>query len=196
MKQRTEEWFRARLGKVTASRIVDVMAKGQGVTRKKYMIELLVERLTGKHTESYINEAMQWGIDEEPMAVAEYEIQTGNLVTPVGFIDHPDIKMAGASPDGFVGDNGLIEVKSPNTSTHVDFLLSGKIDRKYIFQMMWQMDSTKREWCDFSSYDSRMPPKHQLLIKRVESDPGMIADIKHEVQVFLTELDAMEAKLK
>jgi len=196
MKQRTEEWFRARLGKVTASRIVDVMAKGQGVTRKKYMIELLVERLTGKHTESYINEAMQWGIDEEPMAVAEYEFFTEAMVDAVGFIDHPSIGMSGASPDGLVGKDGLIEIKCPTTATHIDTILGSKIPRKYLLQMTWQMACTGRAWCDFASYDSRMPSQHQLIINRVEWHDGLIAELEDGVKTFLAELDTLEAKLK
>jgi len=197
--QYTDEWWAAKLGKVGASHISDVMAKtksGYGATRKNYMMKLLVERLTGTHEETYTNAAMQRGIDEEPMANAEYELQTGNMVTQVGFVDHPDVVMAGASPDGLVGDDGLVEIKCPNTATHVDTLLGAPIDRAYMLQMQWQMACTSRQWCDFVSYDSRMPPKHQLVIRRVERDDSLIAEITHEVKLFLHDLDVYEAKLK
>ena len=196
MKQLSDEWFEARLGKVTASHISDVMAKGTGVTRKNYMMQLLVERLTGKHEDTYINAAMQRGIDEEPMANAEYELVTGNLVTAVGFVDHPTIPMAGASPDGLVGDDGLIEIKCPHTSTHVDTLLLDKVQRQYILQMQWQMACTGRAWCDFASYDSRMPPKHQLKVIRIDRDPAMVESIRDAVVLFLEQLDDLERQLK
>ena len=194
--QGTPEWFEAKLGKIGASHISDVMAKGSGTTRNNYMMRLLCERLTGNHEETYSNATMKRGIEEEPMAIAEYELATGRLVTAVGFIDNPKVPMSGASPDGLVGDDGLIEVKSPNTAQHVDTLLAGKIDRKYRLQMMWQIYCTKREWCDFVSYDPRMPPKHQLVVIRVEKDNAVITDIRIAVETFLTELDALEAKLK
>jgi len=194
--QGTPEWFEAKLGKIGASHISDVMAKGSGTTRNNYMMRLLCERLTGNHEETYSNAAMQRGIEEEPMAIAEYELATGRLVTAVGFVDNPKVPMSGASPDGLVGDDGLIEVKSPNTAQHVDALLAGKIDRKYRLQMMWQIYCTQREWCDFVSYDSRMPPKHQLVVIRVEKDNAVITDIRIAVETFLAELDALEAKLK
>ena len=196
MKQLSDEWFEARLGKVTASHISDVMAKGTGVTRKNYMMQLLVERLTGKHEDTYINAAMQRGIDEEPMANAEYELVTGNLVTAVGFVDHPTIPMAGASPDGLVGDDGLIEIKCPHTSTHVDTLLLDKVQRQYILQMQWQMACTGRAWCDFASYDSRMPPKHQLKVIRIDRDPAMVESIRDAVVLFLDQLADLERQLK
>jgi putative phage-type endonuclease len=198
MEQRTNEWHEARLGKVTASRIADVMAQtktGPSASRKNYMAQLLTERLTGKPTESYSNAAMQWGTETEPQARAMYELQTGLEVIETGFTPHPELA-AGASPDGLVGDDGLIEIKCPNTATHIDTLLSGKIDKKYILQMHWQMICEGRQWCDFVSFDPRLPSNMQLFIKRVEFDEVLAAEIVDAVKAFLTELDVMETGLR
>lgn len=196
--QRTEEWFAARVGKVTASRIADVTAKtktGWGAGRKNYMAELVAERLTGNRNEGFTNAAMQWGTDTEPDAVAAYEFYQCVTVEPVGFVDHPNIEMTGASPDGLVGDDGLIEIKCPNTATHLDTILTGKIDGKYIKQMQWQMACTGRKWCDFASYDPRLPEHLRLWTNRVTRDDAMIADLEAMVRDFLTELETLIDKL-
>jgi putative phage-type endonuclease len=198
MQQGSEDWFAARLGRVTASRIADVMATtktGPSAARKNYMAQLLTERLTGKPTESYTNAAMQWGTDTEPQARAMYELQTGNEVTETGFTPHPDLA-AGASPDGLVGDDGMLEIKCPNTATHVDTLLTGKIDRKYILQMHWQMICEGRKWCDFVSFDPRLPSAMQLFVKRVEFDEVLAEEITESVKKFLAELNVMERELR
>ena len=193
MEQRTEEWFAARLGKVTASKIADVMAKtktGYGATRTKYMDQLLDEIVTGQPTSGFTNAAMQHGIDTEPKARAAYELITGNEVVEVGFVDHPTILQAGASPDGLVGDDGMLEIKCPNTSTHRSFLVSGKIDRRYMLQMQWQMACCDRQWCDFVSFDDRLidGSKHCKIV-RVGRDADLIAEITEEVTTFLAELN-------
>jgi len=193
MEQRTEEWFAARLGKVTASKIADVMAKtktGYGATRTKYMDQLLDEIVTGQPTAGFTNAAMQHGIDTEPKARAAYELITGNEVVEVGFVDHPTIDQAGASPDGLVGDDGMLEIKCPNTSTHRSFLVSGKIDRRYMLQMQWQMACCDRQWCDFVSFDDRLidGSKHCKIV-RVDRDADLIAEITEEVTTFLAELN-------
>lgn len=170
MIQRSDEWFLARCGKITASRISDIMPNSKGgyyASRKNYIAQLVCERLTGSVEESFSNKAMQWGTDKEPEARAAYEVLTGDLVREVGFIDHPDIAMSGASPDGLVGENGLIEIKCPNTATHLQTLITGKIDKKYIYQMLWQMLCTKRSWCDFVSYDPRLSDDYSFFLKKI-----------------------------
>lgn len=190
--QRTDEWFTARLGKVTASRISDVLAKGKGsapsVTRANYKTQLLVERLTGNPAESYTNAAMQWGIDNEPAARTAYEFLENANIDLVGFIQHPTIEMAGASPDGLVGDNGLVEIKCPNSNTHLDTIFTKEIDGKYIRQMQWQMACTGRAWCDFVSFDPRYPLNLQLFVKRVFRNEEMIAEMEAAVLEFLDEV--------
>ena len=199
MEQRTEEWFNARLGKVTASRIADLMAKtksGYSASRDNYMAQLTIERLTQKPTEGYTNAAMQWGTDQEPFARAAYETKTGQLVTEVGFIVHPEIDQAGASPDGLVGDEGMVEIKCPESKTMIETLLSDKVPDKYFKQMQWQMACTVRKWCDYVVFDPRMPENLQLCIRRVERDDYIIDEIKTEINKFLAELDIQVGKLR
>jgi putative phage-type endonuclease len=190
--QGTDEWFAARLGKVTASRVADVIAKtktGYSASRDNYMAQLVCERLTGQKGESFSNAAMQWGTETEPQARAAYSAARFEIVEEVGFVNHPTIEAAGASPDGLVGALGLIEIKCPNTATHIETLLSQTVPTKYFTQMTWQMISTGRHWCDFVSYDPRLPAELQLFIKRVEYDPVYGAMLEKEVIGFLKELD-------
>lgn len=197
IEQGTGEWFAARCGKVTASRIADVMAvtkTGPAATRKNYMAQLITERLTGEVAPTFSNAAMQWGTDTEPMAREAYEQAQLVGVEQVGFVDHPTIVMSGASPDGLVGSDGLVEIKCPNTATHLEMLESGKIADKYMKQMMWQMACTAREWCDFVSYDPRLPENMQLFIKRVERDDSL-PKIEGAVNEFLVELEKRVADL-
>ena len=198
MEQRTDEWFAARLGKVTASKVSDVVAKtksGYGASRATYMSQLLVERLTGTRTEFYSNAAMQWGTDTEPQARAAYEFITNNSVVEEGFIPHPTIEMSGASPDGLVDDFGMLEIKCPNTSTHVQTLLDEKIPKKYVDQMQWQMACAEREWCDFVSFDPRLPDGNDFFCTRLKRDDKRIADLESEVTDFLDELSTQIVKL-
>lgn len=193
MIQGSEEWHAARLGKATASRIADIMATtktGPGAARKNYHAELVAERLTGAVADRFTNAAMQWGTEREPQARASYTLATFNSVEVVGFIDHPTIPMSGASPDGTVGAGGLVEIKCPNTATHIETLLGGTPDGKYIKQMQWQMACTGREWCDFVSFDPRLPDDMQLFIARITRDDAMIAEIEDAVRAFLAEVDA------
>jgi putative phage-type endonuclease len=196
MEQRSPEWFAARLGKVTASRVADVIAKtktGYSASRDNYMAQLVCERMTGVQGESYTNTAMQWGTDQEPLARAAYEAAQDVLVDETGFVIHPRIQEAGASPDGLVGIFGLIEIKCPNTATHIETILSDKVPGKYFTQMQWQMACTERDWCDFVSFDPRMPEGLQLFIKRVEFDSIYVKMLEYEIQEFLDEL---ETKIK
>jgi putative phage-type endonuclease len=190
--QGSDAWFAARLGKVTASRVADVIAKtktGYSTSRDNYMAQLVCERLTGQKGESFSNAAMQWGTDTEPKAREAYMAVKFEIVTEVGFVNHQIIEDAGASPDGFVGDLGLIEIKCPNTATHIDTLLSQTVPSKYNTQMQWQMVCTGRHWCDFVSFDPRLPAELQLFIKRVEYDPVFGAMLEKEVIGFLKELN-------
>lgn len=193
MEQGSPEWFAARLGKVTGSRIADVLSTGTG--RDTYMAQLVVERITGKPIEMYSNTAMQWGTETEPLARAAYEIKKGVLVDEVGSIPHPSIPMAAASPDGLVGDDGLVEIKCPNTSTHIDTLLGAKIKTGYLYQMQFQMACTGRKWCDFVSFDPRMEKSLQLHIRHVPYDQTSVTKIEDGIRKFLTELDEKIKKL-
>jgi len=189
--QGSAEWFAARLGRVTASRVADVIAKtktGYGASRKNYHAELVLERLTGTATEGFTSPAMQWGTDNEPDARSAYQFEKNIRVVQVGFVAHPSIAMTGASPDGLVGDDGLLEIKCPNSATHLETLMSEAIPAKYVTQMMWQMACTKRAWCDFCSFDPRMPENMRLFIKRLDRDDQVIADLEAEVVKFLHEV--------
>jgi putative phage-type endonuclease len=198
MEQQTEEWFAARLGKVTASRVADVIAKtksGYSTSRENYMAQLVCERLTNVKAESFTNSAMQWGTETEPLARSAYEARRDILVDEVGFVPHPFIKDAGASPDGLVGDVGMLEIKCPNTATHLETLLDQKVPSKYNTQMQWQMACTGRDWTDFVSFDPRLPPELQLFVKRVFRDGEYIAMLEEEVVGFLEELNVKITKL-
>jgi|LauGreDrversion4_1035100.scaffolds.fasta_scaffold309527_1 putative phage-type endonuclease len=198
VEQGTPEWFAARLGNVTASRVADVIAKtksGYSASRENYMAQLICERMTGTVAESYTNAAMAWGIETEPLARAAYESLADVLVDEVGYIAHPTIERAGASPDGLIGLFGLLEIKCPNTATHIDTLISEQVPTKYITQMQWQMSCTGRTWADFVSFDPRLPSGLQMFVKRVEFDAEYVAMLKEEVIKFLAELDAKISKL-
>lgn len=198
IEQGTPEWHQLRLGKVTASRVSDVLAKirsGESASRKNYRAELVVQRLTGMPSESFTNAAMEWGTATEPMARIAYEIAKGVLVEQVGFIDHPTIAMFGCSPDGLVHD-GMIEIKCPNSATHIEYLTDNKAPAKYINQMQCQMAVTGRKWCDFVSFDPRLPEDLQLFVVRVERDQKYIDSMEVEVVEFLTEVEGLVNQLK
>jgi putative phage-type endonuclease len=191
IEQGTPEWLAQRLGKATASRIADVIAKtktGYSTSRANYAAELVCERLTGAGAERFTNAAMAWGTEKEPEAKAAYEFMLNVDVAPAGFVEHPHIPMSGASPDGYIGDVGLIEVKCPNTATHIDTLLSGKVPDKYVVQMLWQLCCTGRQWCDYVSFDPRLPAHLQLFIKRIHRDEKRMGELEQEVESFLAEV--------
>lgn len=197
--QGSDEWKALRLGKVTASRVADVIAKtktGWGASRTNYAAQLIAERLTGNIAESYTNAAMQWGTDTESEARSAYEFRTNEDVVEVAFSPHPKLEMSGASPDGLVGDNGLVELKCPNTATHIETLLSKTVSGRYVTQMQWQMACTGRQWCDFASYDPRMPENMRLFVCRVTRDDILIGELEKEIGIFLSELDGTIKKLK
>jgi putative phage-type endonuclease len=192
--QGTGEWFNARTGKLTASRMRSAMKRlkngEDSAERKNLKIEILCERMTGDIVDKFVSTAMQWGIEKEPEAKAAYEAKTGRIITDVGFIDHPRIEFCGASPDGFV-DDGLIEIKCPNTSTHVGWILDGGIPEEHKAQMTLQAAVTGRSWVDFVSYDPRMPEAQQLLVRRFYPTPAEIAEIEEEAKKFLQEVDVL-----
>lgn len=198
--QGSPEWFAIRLGKVTASRIPDLTARtktGYSTSRANYMADLIAERLTGVPAESFKSAAMQWGTDNEGEARSNYEFMTDCEVASVGFVQHPTIPMAGASPDGFVGEDGLVEFKCPLTATHIETLRGGSIDGKYLKQVQWQMACRpERKWCDWVSFDPRLPASMRLFVQRVQRDSAAIAALEKEVIEFLSELDTTLADLR
>lgn len=196
--QGSDEWRRARAGNVGASQIADLMAKtksGWGASRANLMARIIAERLTGEPQENYVNDGMRWGIECEPAARSAYSLLRDVDVVEVGLVRHPTIEGAHASPDGLVGEDGLVEIKCPNTATHIHTLLSGSVDDRYIKQMQFQMACTGRSWCDFASFDPRMPGDMQLSVHRVQRDPELISEIEDAVRLFLMEVNAKLRKL-
>jgi putative phage-type endonuclease len=187
MEQRSDEWFSARLGFATASRMNDALAGSETAARRGYLIQLVTERLTEQQQESYNTPAMQRGTDLEPVARMAYESKNG-FVDKTGFHKHPSIEWFGASPDGLVGDDGLVEIKCPNSTTHVDYILEGKVPTKYKRQMMAQLACTGRKWCDFVSFDNRLPEHLQLFVVRFEPKPEEIAKLEEGVIKFLNDV--------
>lgn len=200
--QNTPEWHELRLGKVTASRVADVMRRGKGgaisMSRARYAGELVAERLTGQPTTGFKSSDMEWGNTTEPQARDAYSFYRDADLTEVAFVAHRSIAMTGASPDRLVGDDGLLEVKCPATHTHIATLQGAPIDPDYLTQMQWQMACTGRAWCDWVSFDPRLPEKMRLFIKRVDRDAARIAELETEVIAFLSEVritvDQLRAK--
>jgi putative phage-type endonuclease len=196
--QGSDEWIKARVGSLGASRVAEVIARtksGWGASRANLMAELLVERLTGQPAERFTNAAMAWGTEKEPEARTAYEFETNQEVRQVGICPHPSIAGTHASPDGLVGDLGLVEIKCPQSAGHIDMLLSEVIPDKYVTQMLWQMACTGREWCDFVSFDPRMPENMRLFVRRIERDAIRIGAHEKDVREFLGELGAKVAAL-
>jgi putative phage-type endonuclease len=192
VEQGTEEWLKIRLGKVTASGVADVLAKtksGASASRVNYLIKLALQRTTGVIEDGFTNDAMQWGIDNEAQARVAYEVTSGNFVDQVGFVEHSSIAWFGCSPDGLVGNNGLVEIKCPNSATHWSYIKADAPPTKYHIQMQAQMACTNREWCDFVSFDPRMPDRSKLFIKRVMRSNDFIADMEKEIKEFLNEVE-------
>lgn len=198
MEQRSPEWYAARLGKLTASRIAEALATvkaGWGASRANVRAELVCERLTGSPADTYVNSAMQWGIDKEPDARAAYEFYRDCDVELVAFVDHPLIAMSGCSPDGYVGAEGLVEFKCPLTAQHIDSLLGEPVPEKYRKQVLWQMACTGRQWCDLASFDPRMPAEMQLHVVRIERDEKAIRKLEEDAELFLREVETVCAAL-
>lgn len=188
--QRNEDWHADRCGKVTASRVKDINAKPKvGKAHNALTLTILTERLTGVQEESFTNSAMQWGIDQEIHAITAYENETGNFVIGTGLVNHPAIKWSGASPDGLVDQDGQLEVKCPNSQTHLNTILTKEVPNEYIPQITWQLACTRRKWCDFVSYDPRLPEYLQLIIIRVFAEELDIAGVEQSVIKFNTKID-------
>lgn len=200
IEQGSDAWKAARLGHVTASNMATVMAKGKGeaesATRSKYKMRLVAERMTGAAAESFSNDAMTWGVEQEQFAAIAYEAAKEVLLDKTGFWLHPRIQWVGVSPDRLVGEDGLIEVKCPNTTTHLDYILVGKIPTDYMKQIQCQLWVTGRDWCDFVSFDARLPKRNQLLIIRAQRDEKVIKEMEAEALKFLLEVELLLIKLQ
>lgn len=197
--QGTDEWFAARRGKVTASRVADLIARtksGFSASRESYRAELVLEILTGNTADRFTSDAMRWGTEKEPEARAKYAETTFEPVVEVGFVDHPLISGAGCSPDGLVGDDGLIEIKCPNTATFIEILLRDEVPQKWQTQIQMQLDCTGRKWCDFVCYDPRMPEGAQMYVKRIERDEMFISTMREMIETFIKELNETVEKIK
>jgi len=194
MEQGTPEWFNSRLGKVTASRVADVLAtikSGESASRRNYRMQLVCERLTGKKEETFTNAHMERGIELEPIARSLYEMDSGLFVKEIAFVEHPTIEMAGCSPDGLVSEDGLIEIKCPTVANHIESITGkpvGTVPSKYIPQIQFQLACTGRAWCDFVSFNNELPEHLQLFVKRVYRDDEYIANMEKEVAYFLNEV--------
>ena len=194
--QRSEDWHADRCGKVTASRVNDISAKPKtGKAYNALTLTILTERLTGVQEETPTTGPMQWGIDQEVHAITAYENETGNFVVGTGLVNHPAIKMSGASPDGLVDQDGQLEVKCPNSQTHLNTVLTKEVPSEYIPQITWQLACTRRKWCDFVSYDPRLPEYLQLVIIRVFAKDLDIAGIEQSVIKFNQKIDQIVAEL-
>lgn len=199
IEQHTPEWIQMRIGCVTASRMADVMAKlkkkdSEAQSRADYKGEIVCETLTGRASDHYVSPAMQWGIDNEIFARNAYEVEVAPTEF-VGFALHDSIKKLGASPDGLVGDDGLVQFKCPNTSTHLEYVIAGVVPAEYHWQMLCEMACTGRDWCDFASYDPRLPKKLQLFVRRFERDDARIAQMEDETLKFLDEVEKLIAQV-
>lgn len=194
--QGTDQWLLHRVGKLTGSRMADAMAFLKNGTeaeaRRKLKLQILAERLTGRMTETYQTEAMKWGIEQEPNAKAHYEETTGELITNCGFALHDTLDGWGASPDGLLGKHGLLEIKCPATTTHLDYLTTGVVPEKYKPQMLCQLAVTERKWCQFMSYDPRLPEEWCSFVVRYEPSKEELAAVKGHAERFLSEVEAMK----
>jgi len=199
--QGSDDWLRMRVGMCTGSRVGEVMAKRKKGTeelacRAGYRKELVIERLTGLAYEHYVSQYMEWGTDQEPLARTEYELATGADARPIGFAMHDHIKWFGASPDSLIGSDGVLEIKAPTTNNHLEILLTGVIPAEYQWQMYAEMACAGRQWCDFVSFDPRLPKKFQLFIRRFHRDDKLISEMETEVEKFLGEVDQVMKKLE
>jgi predicted phage-related endonuclease len=193
--QNSAKWIWARTGRITASRICDVMATlkrgGEAASRRDYRAELIAERLTGTTENRYVSKEMRYGSEQEPFARTAYEIRTGNIVDQVGFVFHPRLDFSGASPDGLICEDGGIEFKCPKTTTHLAYMAAGIVPKEYEYQMLWNIACAEREWWDFASFDARLPEKLRLFIVRMLRDDARIGEMEREVMTLNNEIDTL-----
>jgi putative phage-type endonuclease len=191
----TPEWIMSRKGCLTGSRMAAAMSFNkdgkESAKRRDLKIELLSERLTDIATDHYVSPPMQWGLDHEAEAVEAYEAASGNIVAPAGYIPHPTIEYFGATPDGLIDDDGVFEAKCPTSTTHVEWMLKREVPPEYRPQMIVEMLCTRRRFCDFVSFDPRMPKERKLFVRRYEPKPEEIAAVESAAVAFLKELEAM-----
>lgn len=197
--QRSDEWFKERLGKLTGSKIYTILPGARGAykeAREVYAFQLVAERLTGRRIEHFINQAMEWGMIQEASAKVRYTQVTGIEVMECGFFNHPMVKMSGASPDGLINHEGIIEIKCPEIHTHLKTMAKNEIKPEYEAQIQWQLACTNRLYCDFVSFDPRVADPYDIFIKRVERDDKVIAELQKEAVIFLDYVDMVIESLK
>lgn len=198
--QGSAAWLDARRGRITASGIANVLAVlkrgGESAERRNYRISLIAERLSGRSEDHYVSPEMAWGSEFESFARAAYEVEIGVMVDTAGFILHPHFDFAGASPDGLIGDDGGLEIKCPKTTTHIRWLLAGKVPEEHQAQMFWNMRCCERQWWDFQSYDPRLPDGLKTFVVRLERDEQRLAEIEEEVVRFNNEVEQTVAFLR
>lgn len=196
VEQGSDEWRKARLGCVTASRVADLLLKTKAgkysAKRNDYLVELVCERLTGEDIPVFENFEMRWGLEKEPDAADLYGFTRDVEPMKVGLVKHPEIERALASPDRLIGDEGMIEIKCPKSTTHVNYMMTEEVPPEYQLQVFWQLACTGRSWCDFVSFDPRMPGNAQLFVKRITMSPDERAAIEADIVAFLHEVEAME----
>ena len=200
IEQGSELWLMQRRGHLSASRLHDAVTKGArgsySAKRADIMWTLIEERITGQAAPHFVTADMQHGIDTEPQAKAAYAFLTDRAIADAPYVPHAYIPMTGASPDGYVEDDGLIEIKCPKTKTHLQTLAAKQVPPQYITQMQWQMECTWRHWCDFVSFDPRLPVEYQIWIQRVQRDDAMIEMLKDEITKFEDEINTLMESLK
>jgi predicted phage-related endonuclease len=179
--------------------MADVMSKGkegkESQTRYKYKVKLVAERMTEASQDSYSNSYMEWGIENEQFACIAYEAAKEVFLEKTGFWLHPTTKWVGVSPDRLVGDDGLVEVKCPATTTHLNYIFDGKVPAEYVKQIQAQLWVTGREWCDFISFDPRLPRRNQLFVVRCGRDEKLIKEMEAETIKFLDEVEKLIIQL-
>lgn len=191
----TIDWLKARVGLLTGSRMADAMSvlkSGDFSAKRKTLLrQILQERLTGFAVDHYVTPAMQWGLDHEQEAKDEYEAASGNLIQKAGFALHPMIEFFGATPDGLIDHDGCLEAKCPTTDTHLEYFLAGKIPAEYKPQMVCEMLCHRRQWCDFVSFDPRLPKRQRLFIRRYQPTPQEFAEVESAAIKFLADVEKM-----